>query len=46
MNDIKALNQELAMTHEEMEEVITELMEREAYACTGDACGIHGCGVN
>lgn len=44
--EMKHLNQELAATSEEVEIMIAELTEREEFACTGDACGGHACGVN
>lgn len=46
MKKIINLNQELAATNEEIESMITELAEREEFACTGDACGGHACGIN
>lgn len=44
--EIKALNKELEVNSEEMEGMITELMEREEYACTGDGCVGDVCGIN
>lgn len=46
MKKIINLNQELAATNEEVEIMITELAEREEFACTGNACGADACGVN
>jgi len=46
MGEIKALNQELEVNNKEIESMIAELVEREEYACTGDACGGNACGVN
>lgn len=46
MNQIKALNQQLDVNSQELESMITELVEREENACTGDACGAKACGVN
>lgn len=43
--EIKALNQELQMNNEELENMITELLEREEYACTGNGCVGNVCGV-
>lgn len=46
MGQIKALNQQLEVNCEEIENMIAELMEREEYACTGNACAGKACGVN
>lgn len=46
MNKIKALNQNIDIKSDEVENMIAELMEREEYACTGDACAGKACGIN
>jgi len=46
MKEIKSMNQEIASSKEEIEEMIVELAEREEDACTGDACGANACGIN
>jgi len=39
MGDIKALNQELEVNSKEIESIIEELVERQEFLCTGNACG-------
>ncbi|MEN2777078.1 hypothetical protein [Acetivibrio clariflavus] len=40
MKDINALNKELELTNSELEEIISELVERGEFACTLDFCGL------
>ncbi len=42
---IKALNQEIEMKNEEIETMITELLEREKYTCTSHGCPTDVCAV-
>lgn len=44
--EIKSINREITAEKETVEKMITELSEREEYACTGDACGANACGIN
>ena len=46
MEKVKSMNQELSTDEMEMEKLILELVERDEYACTGDACGANACGIN
>jgi len=46
MDKVKSINKELNTDQMEMEELLTELVERDEYACTGDACGANACGIN
>lgn len=43
---IKSFNQELPSEDSQIENLMEELVERDEYACTGDACGANACGVN
>ena len=43
---IKSINNELEVENKDVETMIEELVERDEYACTGDACGANACGVN
>lgn len=44
--EIKSMNREISAEKEEVEKMISELSEREEYACTGDACAGNACGIN
>lgn len=46
MKRIKSLNKEVEASKAELEVVITELMEREEFACTGQVSVGVACGVN
>ncbi|WP_164704069.1 hypothetical protein [Clostridium isatidis] len=46
MEKVKSINTELTVDEMQIEELITELVERDEYACTGDACGANACGIN
>jgi len=45
MKEIKSLNQQLNLENEEIETIISELVERSEFLCTGDACGAQAEGV-
>jgi len=47
MKDIKSLNQQFDLENNEIESMISELVEREEYtACTANGCGGQACGIN
>lgn len=46
MKSIESLNKQLKNEEKEIEIMIEELVEKQEYACTGDGCGVKGCGVN
>ncbi|MFC3749980.1 hypothetical protein [Paenibacillus sp. GCM10012306] len=45
MDSITALNQHLEGNSQEIESMITELVDREECACTANGCGADACGV-
>lgn len=46
MNKIASLNKNLTVNNEEVENMISELVEREEYACTGHGEAGKACGIN
>lgn len=46
MREIKPLNKSLLESENDLEVMIDEMMEREEFACTGDACAGNACGIN
>jgi len=47
MNEIKTLNKQFDLENNEVESMISELVEREEYtACTANGCGAQACGAN
>ncbi|MEN2777076.1 hypothetical protein [Acetivibrio clariflavus] len=47
MDEIKALNKQLDFENEEIDAMISELIQREEYsACTLNGCSTQLCGVN
>jgi len=46
MKEIKNLNQELTMSEDSnLDTVITELLERNEFSCTGNTCPVHCCKI-
>lgn len=42
---LKELNKTVSIEENNIDQLIQELMDREEYACTGDACAAHACGL-
>lgn len=45
MEKVKSMNTEIIANDKEIESMIVELSEKQEFACTGQACGAKGCGV-
>ena len=45
MDEIKSINKELDVKSTDIEEIITNLSERNEFICTGDACAGHAEGI-
>jgi len=47
MKQVIELNRELPGSgKDDLDVVISELVEREEFSCTGNGCGVAACGVN
>lgn len=46
MSKVVELNEEIKVTQENMDVMITELLERNEFNCTGNVCGGDACGLH